>query len=245
MRTNPSSLFHFKAASYFVTGVLFLIFCKAEAQTSRQTSFKFRQGKALVQSYCLPCHALSVLDDLYLKPKEWRQTVDDMVELGMQVPGEKKKILLEYLIKNFSKPGTQQAPEAANTDLPNQTREPQKPSANQRPVNLIEKGKQLFVDFGCNNCHTLAGEGGEGLDGPELGNVGAALSIEEVRKKLKYPRSLYAKGFKLYYDDNLMPLYEMSKQELEALSGYLSSLKDPKLKTPPAVEPTPGSGLEQ
>ncbi|MFQ5676113.1 MAG: cytochrome c, partial [bacterium] len=205
MRTKPFTPCHFKTASYFFCGLLFLASFKAEAQTAGSASFKLRQGKALVQSYCLPCHALSVLDDLYLKPKEWRQTVDDMMELGMQIPGEKRKILLEYLISNFSKPGAQQSPKASNTSSLNETSKSAKASAKQQAVNVVQAGKQLFADFGCNNCHTLAGKGGEGLDGPELGNVGAVLSKETIEKKLKNPRSLYASGYKQYYNDNLMP----------------------------------------
>lgn len=76
-------------------------------------------------------------------------------------------------------------------------------------------GKQFFEGFGCQRCHTIAGEGGE--YGPDLTYVGFRKSKVWLDLWLKNPH-----GWK---SDTVMPNLHLSDGVRHELVAYLSSLK--------------------
>lgn len=76
------------------------------------------------------------------------------------------------------------------------------------------KGEQLFNQK-CAMCHVVKGRGG--AIGPELTNVSSRLKENDIRGQLENPKK---KG------SGSMPSFRtLSKPDMEALLGYLKSLK--------------------
>lgn len=201
-----------------------------------------RLGRATVQSYCLPCHSMSAVTDVPLSPREWRAIIDEMVEIGAEIPPEKREIIYRYLVDHFSserpKPDDALPPLQGSSRPPGAARStPAGGSGAESTAGAVAEGRRIYEDFGCDNCHTIEGIGGRGLQGPELGNAGAVLSRRQIRTKLENPGAFYADGFKEKYEENMMPLYDLTAGELHALAVYLGSLRDGKLHTPRAIVP--------
>lgn len=78
-----------------------------------------------------------------------------------------------------------------------------------------ERGKLLFVENECINCHTIAGSGG--TQGPDLSNVATRLRPEFLPLWIQNPQS--------FKPDTEMPAFEGSEQELEAIIEYLLTLQ--------------------
>ena len=77
----------------------------------------------------------------------------------------------------------------------------------------LAKGKQLFVDYGCGSCHSLAAAGAEGHVGPAFdGN--SNLSAAYIQQKV-------ANG------SGPMPAFgdQMSADEIKALAAYILQSK--------------------
>ena len=89
------------------------------------------------------------------------------------------------------------------------------------------RGAELFLQAGCGSCHTVRGIAAEGTIGPDLSRVGerrhlAAATIPGGRESLA---KFIADGQKLK-PGNLMPPFRLfTPPELDALAGYLESLK--------------------
>ena len=219
-----------------------------------------RIGRATVQSYCLPCHSMSAVTDVRLSPQEWREIIEEMVELEAEIPPQKREIIYRYLVENFSTASTQ--PDAAPSSLERSSGSPdaaRSAPAGERgtaeesdaasaegtiaagdPVAAggpVAMGRRIYEDFGCDNCHTIDRIGAKGLQGPELGNAGAVLSRQEILAKLEDPRVFYADGYQDKYEENAMPLYDLTSDEIDALTAFLGSLRDGKLHTPRAILP--------
>ncbi len=79
----------------------------------------------------------------------------------------------------------------------------------------IEWGKRVYDETGCATCHSLSGVGGS--IGPKLDGVGKKLSAEKLRKILLNPKS--------QNPNTVMPPFEGSEEDLDALVTYLMSLR--------------------
>ena len=209
-----------------------------QAQSAKKRSFELRRGKAAVQSYCLTCHSLTAITDVRLTAVEWDEILDDMVEMGMVIPADKRKIVYDYLVSEYKRMplNSQSSRKKANQSVSRDTLGEEIHLVRESP-NAIAAGQKIYQDFGCDNCHKLQGRGGAGMSGPELGNVGAILGQELIRKKLRNPRAFYAAGFKQKFDQNTMPLYELTEQELDRVARFLSEKKEAGWETPAATLP--------
>jgi cytochrome c553 len=78
------------------------------------------------------------------------------------------------------------------------------------------RGKQLFQQNRCIECHTINGVGG-GV-GPNLTYVGARRSREYIIQQIKDPKSHNV-------NTNMPSFKDLSDQDLKDLVGYLTSLK--------------------
>ncbi|MCF7803061.1 MAG: cytochrome b N-terminal domain-containing protein [Candidatus Marinimicrobia bacterium] len=85
-----------------------------------------------------------------------------------------------------------------------------------RDTAMITKGKQLYGEYQCGSCHVIDGEGGE--IGPALDGVGDRLKPDWMYTFIGDARRLIP--------DTPMKNYDLWKEEREALTYYLLSLRD-------------------
>jgi mono/diheme cytochrome c family protein len=85
----------------------------------------------------------------------------------------------------------------------------------------VSRGAKLYTAQKCAVCHSIGGKGN--AKGP-LDNVGAKLTPDEIRQWLIAPRTMAEKTKSTRKPP--MPDYtKLSKEELDALVAYMSSLK--------------------
>lgn len=85
---------------------------------------------------------------------------------------------------------------------------------------LIAKGETVYAEKKCAVCHAIKGKGGTAgpaARGPELSDVGAKRESQWLKTFMKDPRTVVPKAKMLPFKGN--------DEELEALVGYLGSLK--------------------
>lgn len=91
---------------------------------------------------------------------------------------------------------------------------------------LAEQGFLVFMDAGCNDCHTVRGTAADGTLGPDLTHFGSRLTLASgvypnnqdfLTEWILSPHDLK--------EGNLMPATTLSEQELEALLAYLALLQ--------------------
>lgn len=84
----------------------------------------------------------------------------------------------------------------------------------------IEKGKALYTSNKCQTCHAIEGKGNKKYP---LDGVGAKLSGDDIRKWITAPAEMEAK---LAEKPKIkMKAYKLPAADLDALVGYLQSLK--------------------
>jgi cytochrome c oxidase subunit 2 len=93
----------------------------------------------------------------------------------------------------------------------------------------VEAGKQLFIERGCQLCHSLDGSAGigptalhpPGTKRPLAGGGVAELDDAYLRESILEPRAKMVQGF-----DPVMPSYEglLTEPELAAIVEYLKSM---------------------
>ncbi len=90
----------------------------------------------------------------------------------------------------------------------------------------LNHGRQLIVKFNCIGCHRLQDIDRPAMLGPDLTSVGTKVSREWIYKWLKDPRTLTDADGNVTVDgvdtNPRMPKFQLSDQELRALSAYLS-----------------------
>lgn len=90
----------------------------------------------------------------------------------------------------------------------------------------LNRGRQLIAKFNCIGCHRLQDIERPAMLGPDLTNVGTKVSREWIYKWLKEPRTLTDADGNVTVDgvdtDPRMPKFQLSDEELRALSAYLS-----------------------
>ena len=90
-----------------------------------------------------------------------------------------------------------------------------------KPVDLtdpVAAGQSVVENYGCRECH-LIGEYGNQIKAPDLNVVMDRLDAVSVRLWLQDPRSIRWK--------TLMPNFQLSDPEIEAIMAYLGSLNPP------------------
>ena len=93
---------------------------------------------------------------------------------------------------------------------------------------MAEVGKRLYQNkYGCNGCHSIAGEGGK--VGPALDRAGFRLNATWVYRWLKNPQAMKP--------ETRMPALGLSDADAKAVSMYLSTLRAPKAEEPAAAKP--------
>ncbi|RMH31932.1 MAG: cytochrome c [Nitrospirae bacterium] len=103
---------------------------------------------------------------------------------------------------------------------------------------IIAKGKEQWELQECYNCHKLFGQGGK-KRGPPLDNIGNLMTPEQIREKILDPKSWMAEGYEKEYKKGKMPdKYKdlMFPEEIDALVAFLSTLKNPSVKTPKPIK---------
>jgi mono/diheme cytochrome c family protein len=82
------------------------------------------------------------------------------------------------------------------------------------------KGKEVFAAQKCSICHAIGDTGNK--KGP-LDNVGAKLSSDEIRAWITDAKTMAAKTKAARKPE--MKVYTLPKDDLDALVGYMASLK--------------------
>lgn len=82
------------------------------------------------------------------------------------------------------------------------------------------KGEKVFADQKCSLCHSIAGKGN--MKGP-LDDVGSKLSADEIRQWIVDAKGMTAKSKATRKPE--MKAYTLSKDDVDALVTYLSTLK--------------------
>jgi mono/diheme cytochrome c family protein len=106
----------------------------------------------------------------------------------------------------------------ANPTPPRDATVRRNPTREQTPTkaaNLLEQGKRVYDETGCATCHAIGGIGG--MIGPKLDGVGKKYDEAKLRQILLKPTTLNP--------NTLMPAFEGSEEDLEALVAYLKSLR--------------------
>jgi mono/diheme cytochrome c family protein len=92
---------------------------------------------------------------------------------------------------------------------------------------LVERGKRLYENkYGCNACHSLAGEGGK--IGPALDRAGFRLNATWIYRWVKNPQAMDT--------HTRMPALGLNDADAKAVTMYVATLRAPK-EEPVAVKP--------
>ena len=88
------------------------------------------------------------------------------------------------------------------------------------------RGKQVYTESKCANCHSVAGQGNK--KGP-LDDVGIKLTAVDIRKWITEAPEMAAKA-KADRKPPMKELLTLPKEDLDALVAYLQTLKTPPKK---------------
>ena len=93
------------------------------------------------------------------------------------------------------------------------------------PSPLVARGREVYLEKGCQSCHVIRGLGGVPV-GPDLTHVASRtilaagvldMSPENMARWLRNPQEVKP--------GNLMPGVDFTEEELEALVAYMMSLE--------------------
>ncbi len=120
-------------------------------------------------------------------------------------------LLLAILLVACGKQQTSSPPSS-----PSQSGDATKASPVQAPADpRLAKGRAVYEEVGCGTCHAIGGIGGQ--TGPSLDGVGKKYDEAKLREILLNPT--------LLNPATLMPPFEGSEEDLDALVAYLKSLQ--------------------
>jgi cytochrome c oxidase subunit 2 len=128
------------------------------------------------------------------------------------------------------------AENASVTPLDN-WRQQQFPDKNEDPA-LIARGRKLFQDKTCIGCHTVRGQEGVGITGPNLTHLASRTTVaagllentpDQLARWLRHPNEVKP-GNKMYNGGFIdpktgKPNFTLTEDDITALVAYLSSLK--------------------
>lgn len=110
----------------------------------------------------------------------------------------------------------------------------------------VERGKLVFQDYECYNCHQIGGKKSK-KRGPVLENIGNLATEAQLKDKVFHPKAWHAKGFEKQAEgkDKMPDKFSdlMSDAELNALVAFLLTLKNTAADTPQPVFP-PGYSIK-
>ncbi|HXX22110.1 MAG TPA: c-type cytochrome [Terriglobia bacterium] len=105
-----------------------------------------------------------------------------------------------------------------------------------REAPRLDRGREMLVRLNCVGCHRLQGVERPAMLGPDLSNIGSKVTRQWIYKWLKEPRTITASDGSVEVDgyenedEPRMPKFQLSENELVALSGYLSTLQSQKIQ---------------
>lgn len=91
----------------------------------------------------------------------------------------------------------------------------QQRASQQAPDPKLERGKAVYNEAGCAVCHAIGNIGGK--IGPSLDGIGKKHDAKKLKEILLNP--------KILNPNTVMPSFEGSEEDLDALVAYLLSLK--------------------
>jgi mono/diheme cytochrome c family protein len=132
-----------------------------------------------------------------MQAKAWKAIIKKMQwKASSHISGQDEQTILAFLNYDASHRKPQAAPVQTQVAMMNQ----------------IMMGRQLYATQNCDNCHTIAGKGGN--VGPDLSDVGSRLSREQMAKVLH--------GVNPGASGHMPPLpADTSEQQVNALLDYL------------------------
>jgi cytochrome c-type biogenesis protein CcmH/NrfF len=98
-----------KVIERFMKGLFVLIagFAAVSGVTGQTAPTQDKQDQAsakeLTERVCSACHEISVATSERHSPEQWKAIVEDMVRRGAEASDAERKVILEYLMKNFGK----------------------------------------------------------------------------------------------------------------------------------------------
>lgn len=192
----------------------------AERKTSLDEGLKAAQAKFEQAKQALDAAETKANEEAEKKSEELKKDVDVdesayAAEQAVMVQAKKEMDAAQIALNNFStRPG-----KGVSIPRPDLTAKPTD------TTQLVDYGKRLYENkYGCNGCHSLAGEGGK--IGPALDRAGFRLNATWVYRWLKNPQAMDAA--------TRMPALGLSDADAKAVSMYVGTLRAPQAE--PVVE---------
>jgi putative heme-binding domain-containing protein len=148
------------------------------AVSGRAQSLPAGQGKAEFQRICGNCHSVDIATSQRMTQAQWTGVVNDMVSRGAQGNQQDLDNVVSYLSTHF---GQGPPPAAAAITAPAPAVVKETPLSEEQ----VTKAMSLIKTNGCLSCHRVAGTGS--YVGPDLSDVGASYSAEQIRAALVSP----------------------------------------------------------
>src|SRR6201985_3937281 len=159
----------------FILGLILLL---SSAVSGQAQSLPDGQGKAEFQRICGNCHSVSIATAQRMTQAQWTGVVNDMVSRGAQGSQQDLDNVVSYLSTHFGQgdPPAAGAMPAATSTVAKET-----PLSEEQ----VAKATGLIKTNGCLSCHRMSGAGS--YIGPDLSDVGASYSPEQIRAALVSP----------------------------------------------------------
>ncbi|HXN34946.1 MAG TPA: cytochrome c oxidase subunit II [Opitutaceae bacterium] len=185
--------------------------------------------------FCGESHAVMRFRVIALGPKEFNDWLNAQMEPARKVPvpdgATARAQFASYRTFRVNEPGyTDRYDGLSPLDEWRKQQQPD-PSADD-PV-LIARGRALFTAKTCIQCHTIRGDAGVGVAGPELTHVGSRTTIaggllennrDELHRWIHAPNEVKP-GNKMWVNGYLVNNIKLTAEDEDALVAYLSSLK--------------------
>jgi cytochrome c oxidase subunit II len=184
--------------------------------------------------YCGDSHAVMRFRVIALGPREFNEWLDQQLQTARTV--EARTADTSRAPAQFAALRTFKQNEAGVTaefDIAplESWRAKQAPERDENPI-LIAKGRQLFVEKACSQCHAVRGHGFGGITGPDLTHIGSRSTIaagllennrEQMQRWIHNPGAVKP-GNKMAvgYKDRKI---QLTPEDEIALVAYLESLK--------------------
>lgn len=227
-------LFQWMFMGYIIGGLLFFILLDARPM-------KEKSGGAAVLGviifYLIISFVYTINGALWpqYNPEEEKEKIAKLVK-GVVSPKQKVEELeakVEELSKKIEEMSTKRVTPVPPEEM---AKKAEKGAAAAPPraapsPQLIAMGKEVYDLYECYNCHKVGGKGGVKRRGPELDHAGKEFTAEQLKKRIWFPYAPGTKateGFEKEFEEQTMPDYyneQISKEEMNALVAYLSSLK--------------------
>lgn len=158
-----------------ILGLTFALACHAQ-------SLPEGPGRAAFQRICSSCHSVNTATSQRLTHSGWQNVVSDMVSRGAQGTQDEFDEIVSYLTKNFGagSPAPNASPGETPVPAPAQTQ-----PAPQMDASQVARAKEIVQANGCLSCHRVNGNGS--YVGPDLDDVGAHRTADQIRKALVSP----------------------------------------------------------